>query len=278
MERKTVIIDNTYLIEYVIFGNGSKDLFCYHGFGETGADMKMIAHLLADKDYRIIAPNFFFHGKSKFPKNRIEQNNISSEELASIYLAFMQEVSPTKEGYQIFGYSLGGKVALSLLEHHCSKIETAILAAADGLIAYWWYLWFSHWKFAQRVFRYFILNPNFYFTATDFLMFVRILPKKSGKFSQDQMRDKTNRIRIYKTWLTLKKVHPVPRTIGANIKENNTTLHFIMGKHDRVIPLRNLIKFLKKSGLKDNCKQHILPSGHNLHKHGRLEKTVQNIL
>jgi len=278
MERKTIIIDDTYLIEYVVIGDGSKDLFCYHGFGETGVDMKMIAHLLADKDYRIIAPNFFFHGKSKFPKHRIAQNNISTEELATISLSFMQAVSPENKSYKIFGYSLGGKIALSLLEYNCNKIEIAILAAADGLIAYWWYLWFSNWKFAQRVFKCFIINPNFYFTATNFLMFLRILPKKSGKFSQDQMSDKENRIRIYKTWMALKKVHPKANTIGKNVQTNNTTVHFIMGKYDKVIPLRNLKRFLKRSSLKQHSHQHIILSGHNLHKHGRLEKTVQSIL
>lgn len=278
MERNSVNIGEAYSIEYFVYGQGSKDIFCFHGFGESGKDMKMIAHLLKDKDYRVIAPNFFFHGESAYPENRIDKNPISSKELGSLILDFMDLVSPNQKQHLVFGYSLGGKVVLSLLENYSPNIKQAILAAPDGLIAYWWYVWFSHWRFAQRVFKWFIINPWFYFKATNVMMCLYLLPKKAGTFSQNQMRDKENRIRIYNTWMSLKKVHPKANTIGKAVKEDAIKLDIIMGKYDRVIPLRNANRFLKKAKLNQDATLHILESGHNLHRHGRLEKTIAKLL
>ena len=64
---------------------------------------------------------------------------------------------------------------------------------------------------------------------------------------------------IYNVWTFLRKIDPKMKNLGGALTGNGITVDLFMGKHDRVIPVKN-VKRLKK--FFPELKVHIIDSGH----------------
>ncbi|MFB6257936.1 MAG: alpha/beta fold hydrolase, partial [Flavobacteriales bacterium] len=125
-------------LEYLRFGNGPRPVFAFHGYGRRAEDFAIFSPHLAS-DITLYSFNLFGHGRTRYPKERMERSTIGKKEWASIFRAFLDELGA--EQAAVIGYSLGGRTSLCLLELMPERISGAYLFAPDGLHRFSWYRW-----------------------------------------------------------------------------------------------------------------------------------------
>ena len=99
------------IINYYKYGNGSKVLFCLHGYGEDGTSFLFLEKYLGNI-YTLYAIDFPFHGNTKWN----EKEPLSAKDLLNIF----NLINTKQNNFSVLAYSMGGRIALHLL-HICSS-------------------------------------------------------------------------------------------------------------------------------------------------------------
>lgn len=264
---------NTLKLEYKRYGNGSKAIFAFHGFGRHAIDFKIFQPYLKN-DYTIYAFNLFHHGKSQYPKDRIEKNTLRKEEWLTIIEKALYELKIDK--VTLMGYSLGGKLCLQLIELMPERIEHVLLYAPDGIKKNFWYHFASNTALGQNGYRFMLKNPQIFFSSVSFLKKTGIINEKIRKFAVNNMDSAKKRKLVYTVWLTFKATNPNIQKVASNIQTYHITVDQFFGKYDRVIPPKLGVYFSRLIGQTEGL--HILEKGHALITKDVAEKTASLLL
>src|SRR5215204_1593318 len=106
MTSSYIHIDD-FTVHYQKAGEGSSIILCFHGFGEHGRSFEQLAAKI--EDYTIIAIDLPFHGQTNWNRDKA----FTTEDLINIIKA-CPEIHDKSFG--LLGYSMGGRIALSLYE------------------------------------------------------------------------------------------------------------------------------------------------------------------
>ena len=112
------------------WGKGPKLLVCFHGFGESAAEFSCLEPSLGDI-YTLVAIDLPFHGSTRWNGEVFDQEIV--RHLAEKILEHYQ-----LSIFSVLGYSLGGRVALSLVEALPQQVQQLILVAPDGVRDTFW--------------------------------------------------------------------------------------------------------------------------------------------
>ncbi len=245
-----------YIIEYKRMGQGKNVLFCFHGFGRNADDFDFLTTRYAAK-YTLYSFNLFYHGNS-YTENGV---SITKAELKALFTAFIQQQNIATFG--LFGYSLGGKVALCLYEMFAAQIDRLILAAPDGIRISTWYNLVSNNKTASGIYRKYIIPDATWFLQTvNGLRTLRLIPEGLKKFVHHQLSDQKKRQLVYDVWISHKHLTPDMPAVIAAFNRFQTPALLIFGKYDAVIKPSFADFLIKKT--KDNVKRVIINRGHKL--------------
>lgn len=241
-------------IHFQQFGEGKELLFAFHGFGEDGSSFAPLNFSLGKK-YKIIAIDLPLHGKTEWDKKEIFYKN----DLAEIIKQFLQKENTNE--FSLLGYSLGGKMCLSLVEFFPKQIRKIILLAPDGLKENIWYNVAVYPKWGRDLFKYFIKKPKIFFGMANFLKSVSLLPSSLHRFVFQQMETEEKRQLVFDVWTNIADFSVNKKLVKQLLNENDIELNLFFGKYDKVI----LPKFGEhfKRGLK-YCKMTVLEKGHRL--------------
>ena len=235
-------------------GTGEKPLLCFHGFGENADSFKALSHQLADT-YTIIAIDLPLHGKTVWNEGKI----CTTEDVIKII-----DNIPVlhKQHFSLAGYSMGGRVALSVYEQIPHRIQQLILLAPDGLKMNFWYWLATQTTWGNLLFKYFMKKPGTFFTATKALKRIGMINTGIYNYIHQYLNQEDKRMQLYTIWTTMRKLRPAAKNIKALIQKNNTHLLLIYGRYDRVI--RHTTGSHFKKGMERFCTLHILPCGHRI--------------
>ncbi len=221
-------------------------------------------------NYTIIAPDFFFHNENNLAATHAEWWGFSKNQLAEILFAFVQNFKNIKA---VVGYSLGGKLALTLLEIIKNNPVPTVLVAPDGLVIHHWYKWVSQVPVLRKIYLHLIENPKIFFSFINLAKRLGLMHEKQHRFLTWQMGEKANREKIYWVWMLLRRVDPD----YLLLKEQDLShLHLFMGKYDKIIPLKYARKFCKDTDFSQS-KVHIIKNGHDFMKATALSEVSQLI-
>lgn len=259
MTTDSFIQHNNLSLQFLTYGNGTKALFAFHGFGRHASDYKVFESLFG-KEYTIYSFNLFHHGDSQYPTERIEKNTFTKSEFKRLFKKFIaqKEIS----SFDVMGYSLGGKLALIFAEIFAEKLNQLWLFAPDGIKMNFWYRLASGSKIGRGVYRYFLYNPHLFITMVNGLHRTKIINNKIKKFALKNMASQEDRELVYKVWLTFKDTNPNMRVVVNNILRNSISVHQFFGAKDQVIK-PHLGKWFAKEINQEN-RLHVLPAGHLL--------------
>ncbi len=109
-------------------GQGSA-LVLLHGFTGDSSTMEMLAAPLAG-DRRVIVPNLIGHGGS----SSAHAEDYSVDEIVGQLLEMLDELD-VAAGIDLVGYSMGGRVALTLACRHAERVRTLTLIGASAGLA-----------------------------------------------------------------------------------------------------------------------------------------------
>lgn len=245
-------------LAYRTYGSGPKMLVALHGFGRTGEDFDVLAKLLGDL-YTIYAFDLHFHGQSPSYPHRADQP-FMPQEIAVFFSTFADD--RLVEKFSILGYSLGGRIALNLVEQIPARIERTFLVAPDGLKTKPWYRRLAGSGLGRWAYRRFVEQPSGPFMAIDILGATRLISQKMHRFLKGQTDSRAKRMLLRDVWLSYRSIEPDLETVAKNATQFGIPIHLIFGERDSVIKTSlgaNLRKYAPEM-----ISQMELPFGHVL--------------
>ena len=261
MEELTLAYKNSAIV-YYRFGNGPQPVACFHGYGEDGLAYSFLSKY-AEDHFTFYSIDLPFHGKTRW-----------NEEQPFIHDDLVTIVGHIVEGKKVIllGFSLGGRMALTLYQNMPGFIERMVLLAPDGLKINFWY-WLSTQTWAgNKFFSFTMKHPGWFFGFLKLLNKLKLVNASIFKFVNFYIGNKEVRQLLYDRWTSLRKIKPRLSLIKSLIRKNNTTTRLVYGKHDRIILSSVGEKF--KKGIETQCTINVINSGHQvLH-----EKHVHEIL
>ncbi len=214
-------------VHYLKFGSGTKYLFCFHGYGEDASNFLFLSRFLGN-DYMLFSLDMPFHGQTVWNENL----DFTVTDLEAI----INKIVPLElQTISLLGYSMGGRICLSLLLQIPSKIEKVVLIAPDGLHKNFWYWLATQTKIGNSLFNYTMRKPYWFFAGMKWLTNINLLNKSIFKFAHSYLDDKPERELLYKRWTTLRKFQPRASAITQVLKQHQTPLKMVFGTYDRII-------------------------------------------
>lgn len=241
-------------ISYRRFGEGDNLLLCFHGYGEDAGSFLFLEKILG-KDYGFIALDLPFHGMTDWKESLL----FTCEDLMNI---IDQVAGYNSKSFSILGYSMGGRVALQLLQSHPGRIKKIILIAPDGLHHNIWHKLSTQTFIGNKLFAYTMNQPYWMFSLLKLLTATGLFNKSIVNFVHYYLDDPDSRLLLYKRWTTMRKFNPDLYLLKKEIKENKTPIYMLFGKYDRVILTKSGLKFQKN--LEAFIKIKELEAGHQL--------------
>ena len=102
---------------YSRWGEGNRVLFAFHGYGESAASFRFLAAALA-RDFTVIAIDMPFHGETEWNEGHL----FAPGDLLGLLSEIAAGLPGGGEEWSLLGYSMGGRVALQLVELAPEKI------------------------------------------------------------------------------------------------------------------------------------------------------------
>ena len=256
-------------INYLLLGSGFKLAFCFHGYGESVGSFSFLEKHVG-VNYTFIAIDLPFHGKNVWD----ERNDFLIDDLINIVNQILSENDLRKRelSLTLMGFSLGGRIALSLFQAMPDKIEKIILLAPDGLKVNFWYWLSTQTWIGNKFFSFTMKHPGWFFGFLKLANFLRLVNASIFKFVNFYIGDKEVRRLLYLRWTSLRKLKPISNKIKSLVRQNKIKVELVYGKYDRIILSSVGEKF--RRGIEDYCNINVINSGHQvLH-----EKHVNDIL
>ena len=237
-----------------------------HGYGQSAEVMHKFMQTFRP-NARVLSFDLPLHGGTTVKKNEA----VRIGDLAELAGNALRAVGGKK--CSILAYSLGGKVALKMIELDPGKLNHVVLMAPDGLKINKLYGFVTNTLLGRWIFRLVIVFPQPILFFSKLISTLRIMNPKIHEFVSSQLSEKDNRQKILDTWMIFKNVKPDLDQVSKRVWRYSVNLTLVFGKTDRVIHPK-LAK--KLSGA--NCKSAeviMLDAGHNLTTKRHAEKILK---
>lgn len=256
-------------LHFLKYGQGSKLLLAFHGYGNDAAIFSDIVGLLVEK-YTVISFDLPFHGAT----TGWQQDALFSKEaLAALVQNALKEFSATK--CSLMGYSMGGRVCLNIIELLPDIVADTLLIAPDGLSFNYFYYFVTHPKLGKSLFRKFLLSPTLYAPVMNSLRKLHLLDASRYKFVMHYLESESSRKMLLNVWPAMRLLIPGLEKVRKNIRGHSLQVHIFMGLYDRVIPVKLGEKFIKEM---PSVQLHVVEKGHKLFDKKTLEAMAAVLL
>lgn len=255
-------------IHYCKAGQGDKLLLCFHGYSQSSNSFSFLEKK-AEADYTMIAIDLPFHGKTTWN----EGLNFTPDHLLEIIQLTRREHQIKSDSIYILGFSMGGRVALSLLQCTPDKIKKLVLIAPDGVKINFWYWLATQTNAGNKLFLYIMQKPGFMFSILKVANKLKLVNQSIYKFISFYIHDKQVRDDLYKRWTTMRSFRPDIEKIKSIITENKVFVKMLYGEHDRIIRFERAGKLRK--GIECYCELKVIPAGHQLLNHQNTDTIIE---
>lgn len=279
-------------ISYYRWGKGPRLLLCFHGYGESAPGFSFLEDFLGDA-FTILAIDLPFHGQTDWKEAPLTPTTlltIIDEILAgsptvapvaagppAVTASISGELTPEKGapalveslGWWLMGYSMGGRIALSLLEHAPERIDRLILLAPDGLVVNPWYWLATQTRPGRQLFKWTIYHPGWFFLVLRMGNKLGLVNPSVYKFVANYVDNKEIRSALYTRWTGLRLFKPRLAVIKNIIRTRQLPVQLLYGKFDRIIRVERGEQFRK--GIEPWCELTVIPAGHQLLKKDHIQ-------
>ncbi len=238
---------------YYKYGVGPKALLLFHGYGQDHTAFESWTEPLKN-EYTIFSFDIFLHGQSTWADSQA----LEKEDWKNVIELFLREEKLTE--FELAGFSMGGKFAFSTLESFPEKTKRMILIAPDGIKVNFWYRLATYPVAMRYLFESFVSKPKLFFSLARFLQSIGIIDKYLLRFVTLQMDTEEKRKRVYFTWIYFRHLKFEMKSIADLLNERNIPLKIIVGRYDKVIPVRDMQRLLKHV---PHGQLQIVETGHN---------------
>lgn len=252
MQRRTFTYKSSD-ISYLKAGNGPRLTVCFHGFLEEASSFQAMADHLPD--HTLIAFDLPFHGQTQWR----EGLRLGVQQWVDI-IAACPDIG--QRDYGLMGYSMGGKMALTVYENRPDRVPFLYLIAPDGLRPDPWHRFATRTRIGHALMRFTLNHPTGFIKLLDILERTRLLNGSIAKFVRYYMQDAGMRQKVYHTWMTFRDFRPSTEHIRTSVERCNTDMAMVFGRYDRLCPAHWGRTFT--AGLAAPVRLRVLPAGHLL--------------
>lgn len=232
-------------------------MFCFHGFGESAEHFHFLeSHLSAH--FTLVAIDLPFHGNSRW-NSTIPLDPLS---LISLLEQIKQKHQFNQKRYELLGYSMGGRISLSLAEIASEKILKVFLLAPDGFKMNFWYWLATQTYLGNKIFSATIHYPAPFLRIVRGLNRFGLLNQSIHKYVQAHLHDQERRKQLYLRWTCLRKFRPNLSRLRNRLLDRKIELVQLYGLHDRIILPNRGQQF--SDSIHPLGKLEIINSGHRL--------------
>lgn len=230
--KRQVFERDGFTIEYVILGEGSATVLAFHGFGRDFNDYQGFEKTLQANE-KIIAVNLFAHGKSSLPPQRDIFDSIGQDEFTALLAVFLESLGV--DDFGLMGYSMGGRIALCILEWMPERVNGLVLMASDGLKTNHLANFTTETRAGRALHNAILHAPGLLLKTTNAARKLRIIDKKLHRFVHVHMGTEKSRRQVHAVWHIYRLFKPILSKIAALINERDLPFLMIFGKYDSVI-------------------------------------------
>jgi len=253
-------------IHYRSWGTGRRLMFAFHGYGESSLSFTFLGEA-AGNDFTLIAIDLPFHGHTEWneglffdPADLLVILRTIADSLPHLAGPFSPNYLP---GWWLLGYSMGGRIALQLLQDSPQLINKLILLAPDGLKLNAWYWLATQTRPGNMLFRATMRRPGWFFLLLRAGNALHWVNPSVYKFTVQYIHNSPVRQELYTRWTTMREFRPRLAVIAGIIREKQLPVRLVYGRYDRIIRWESAEKF-RKRGIAGTCHLTLLPSGHQL--------------
>lgn len=267
-------------INYHCFGSGTEVAICFHGYGEDGTLFAFLEQY-AGRDFTFYAIDLPFHGQTVWKEGLL----FTHSDIQQIIQHILEQNDPRRAQaanadtgwrYSVVGFSLGGRIALSLYQANPQDIKKMVLIAPDGLRVNPWYWFATQTSAGNRIFAFSMKNPGWFLGFLKMVNRLGFVNASVFKFVNYYIGKAEARRLLYQRWITLRKLKPNLGRIKQEIREYRTATRLLYGKYDRIILPTRGEAF--KEGIEDFCTLTIIESGHQVVHPNHAEPIVSALL
>src|SRR5687767_6850457 len=161
-------------IAWYRFGEGPEAVVCFHGYGESADSFEFLGRHAGTR-FSFYAIDLPFHGYTDW-KEGLLFTHID-------LLAVIETILGDKEKkFSLMGFSLGGRIALSLYQSIPQKINKLLLFAPDGLKVNFWYRVATETAAGNRFFHFTMKHPAWFFGILKAFNKIKLVNKSIFKF------------------------------------------------------------------------------------------------
>jgi pimeloyl-ACP methyl ester carboxylesterase len=257
-------------VHYCWFGAGQKILLCFHGYGESEASFHFLENYISP-EYTVIAIDLSFHGKTQWQ----EGFTFSVADLLAIVEALRTKHGRQNSRFTLLGFSMGGRIALQLLQVIPHQIDKLVLLAPDGLKVNAWYWLATQTYIGNRLFSFTMKNPGWFFALLQAGNKLQLINQSVLKFTRHYIDDTNVRRLLYERWTCMRAIKPNLALIKKLIRTHQLPVRLIYGQYDRIIRHERGEKF--RTGIESFCTLHIIQTGHQVLQEKYANHIIQSI-
>ncbi len=238
-------------LHYIKMGTGKRLLLAFHGYNNNASLFTSFGAELGG-EFTIISFDLPYHGGSKWLGRPFVIGD-----LGILLQAVMRDHGVDK--VYLMGYSLGGRVCLTIAEHWPQWIDRVVLLSSDGLAFNPVYYFATSTGVGRRMFHQLVKKPDVYIKAFNLMRKYNVIHESLFQFVKMHLQPRQNREFLKKVWLVMKEIKPHLKHLKKVLNGYKIPVFVFAGAYDRIIPLKQARSFVK--GLR-TARLIILQSGH----------------
>ena len=255
-------------LHYLRMGSGSRLLIAFHGYANNATLFYPFQRHLG-QDFTIISIDLPHHGQSVWPDTQM----LHKQDLIDLVHQLCREYQA--EQVSLLGYSLGGRVCLTITQLIPRLVEQVLLIASDGLVFNPLYYFVTRTLFGKRLFRSFLTNTRSYMSFVEWLRRKNFIDASRHRFAMYYLESEKDRAFLLRVWPGMGEIVPNLGSLRSAIRKHNIPVFIFMGSYDRIIPPLHAQKFKK-----DLSSVHlfILDKGHRVFDSDTLPQMAQCLI
>lgn len=241
-------------LHYLKTGVGRRLLVCFHGYGNNAGLFVTFAPYL-ERDFTIISVDLPHHGQSAWKENVLLEPKDLTRLIAQLTTDYgVQKVS-------LLGYSMGGRVCLTIASLMPKCIDKILLIAPDGLVFNPFYYFVTRTFIGKNIFKRFLTGGGKYLKLVDWLHEKKWIDSSRYKFAMYYLTSEKDRSFLLKVWPAMCRIVPDRKRLRAAFKKYQFPVFIFMGAYDRIIPVPHAEKFQRNF---HNVHLSVLEKGHRV--------------
>lgn len=214
-------------IAFERIGNGSNYIIALHGVKQQSAEFRFLEHQL--DAFTIIALDLPYHGFSQWQESRH-----SNQDAVGLFEAIMQQLGCTK--VHVMAYSIGARMALSVLQEKPQWVASLVLIAPDGIKENKWYRFATRSPVGKPLFKLGLKYPMLLHKLFDMAVYFKYIKKSYAAFYKNSIATKEEARHLYQIWMGFSDLNIDLDKAISEMNQHKISCLLIVGKYDKLVP------------------------------------------